>query len=54
MFRFLFAKTVGFSNRKLRLLLDFLPEVSQDEAMKLTLDMTRESSSVPRPAVRSG
>ncbi|VDO62019.1 unnamed protein product [Heligmosomoides polygyrus] len=28
MFRFLFAKTIGFSNRKLRLLLDFIPEVS--------------------------
>uniref|UniRef100_A0A0K0DJP9 Epimerase domain-containing protein n=1 Tax=Angiostrongylus cantonensis TaxID=6313 RepID=A0A0K0DJP9_ANGCA len=27
MFRFLFAKTIGFSNRKQRLLLDFVPEV---------------------------
>ncbi|EYC05143.1 hypothetical protein Y032_0084g1801 [Ancylostoma ceylanicum] len=56
MFRFLFAKTIGFSNRRQRILLDFIPEVSPEESMKLTLQMAKviENSSIPRAAVRSG
>ncbi|KAK6738137.1 hypothetical protein RB195_020320 [Necator americanus] len=54
MFRFLFAKTIGFSNRKQRILLDFIPEVSQEESMKLSLQMSSEFPGSPRAAVRSG
>ncbi|KAK6048721.1 NAD dependent epimerase/dehydratase family protein, partial [Cooperia oncophora] len=54
MFRFLFGKTIGFSDRKQRLLLDHLPEVSSTEAMKRSLCMQKESSSVQRQSVRSG
>ncbi|KAJ1354232.1 hypothetical protein KIN20_011106 [Parelaphostrongylus tenuis] len=54
MFRFLFAKTIGFSNRKQRLLLDFIPETSFEESMKRSLQMTKERSFIRRPAVRSG
>ncbi|WKX95191.1 hypothetical protein Q1695_012003 [Nippostrongylus brasiliensis] len=54
MFRFLFAKTIGFSNRKLRLLLDFIPEIPNDEAMTRSLQMQSEAPGVRRAAVRSG
>ncbi|KAK5967866.1 NAD dependent epimerase/dehydratase family protein [Trichostrongylus colubriformis] len=54
MFRFLFAKTIGFSNRKQRLLLDHLPEVSPAEAMKRSLHMQKETSGIQRQAARSG
>ncbi|KAE9418371.1 hypothetical protein Angca_004149, partial [Angiostrongylus cantonensis] len=42
MFRFLFAKTIGFSNRKQRLLLDFVPETSHEQSMIRPLQMTKE------------
>uniref|UniRef100_A0A0N5AZZ9 3Beta_HSD domain-containing protein n=1 Tax=Syphacia muris TaxID=451379 RepID=A0A0N5AZZ9_9BILA len=35
--RFLYGWTVGFSNRKLRLLLDFQPPIQQNEAIEKTL-----------------
>ncbi|CAJ0605798.1 unnamed protein product [Cylicocyclus nassatus] len=54
MFRFLFAKTIGFSNRKQRLLLDYVPEISPEETMKRTQDMLLESPYIPRSAVKSG
>uniref|UniRef100_A0A7I4Y584 3Beta_HSD domain-containing protein n=1 Tax=Haemonchus contortus TaxID=6289 RepID=A0A7I4Y584_HAECO len=54
MFRFLFAKTIGFSDRKQRLLLDHRPEIPPSEAMARSLHMQKESSSVQRQGARSG
>ncbi|VDK66733.1 unnamed protein product [Anisakis simplex] len=45
--RFLNGWTVGFSNRKLRLLLDFVPPFDQQEAMKQSLAWYERNDCIP-------
>uniref|UniRef100_A0A0M3HTY5 3Beta_HSD domain-containing protein n=1 Tax=Ascaris lumbricoides TaxID=6252 RepID=A0A0M3HTY5_ASCLU len=46
--RFLNGWTVGFSNRKLRLLLDFVPPFEQDEAMKQSIEWFKTNEAAKR------
>ncbi|VDM45993.1 unnamed protein product [Toxocara canis] len=54
--RFLNGWTVGFSNRKLRLLLDFIPPFDQSEAMKKSIEWYEENETTKRkqPSVVAG
>ncbi|VDN24123.1 unnamed protein product [Gongylonema pulchrum] len=43
--------TVGFSNRKLRLLLDFVPQYEQEEALERVLCWHQENRGVKRATI---